>query len=1317
MRYLRGGALHELLQRGPLDSARALRLLEQVGAALAAAHRVGVVHRDLKPANILLDPDGNAYLADFGIAKDLAQPAADLSFAGAFVGSPAYSSPEQIRAETVTAQTDIYALGVLLSELLTGRRPFQGPTPAAYIQQHLSDRLPPIAAQTGLPASIDLAIQRATAKVPGARYADVGAFLNDVRQALAAPAGPAPQAGPRRAATAAPTLALDLEERDNPYQGLRAFGEAEAANFFGREALVQQLLIRMGEASELARFLAVVGPSGSGKSSAVRAGLLPALRAGGLPGSESWYLVELVPGADPLVELTRALLGVAPSGVEADDLLPLLSADSRGLLRAARRVLPAGAAELVLVIDQFEELFTLTSGEAARAHLLDSIVTATIDERSRVRVVVTMRADFIDRPLQYVDFGELLKRRSELVLPLTPDELEQVIGGPARRAGLALEEGLATALIAEAAGQPGALPLLQHALSELFARRRGRLLTMAAHREIGGVSGALSRSADAIYVGLSPDGQAAARQLFLRLITPGEGAEDTRRRSRLAELTMGGADEAVERYAAARLLTLDHDPLSRQATVEVAHEALIRAWPRLRGWLEASREALRVQRRLARAADEWAAAGCEASYLARGARLEQFAALASGDILALDDAERDYLAASQAEDERQRAEVAARRREREAQRLAAEAALAVEQGNPVLGALLATHVLRQGYNPQADAALVKAMGAWLSWQRAPGTQSNIGRGMLSPDDATLAFPEAGNGVGIFDMASGRPLRKLAAGWCFDVAYSPDGLRIAAGNNVGVVLVWEAATGAELLRIQHPKTVSAVLFMPDGERLMSGCEDGIIRAWDAHSGAELGQLAGHGGQVNSLALSPDGGEMLSAGADGVVIAWDMATFAQLRQLRSYASEVNNARFSPDGRLVVAACSDRTVQICEAATGRLIRLFTGHADQVVTAAFSPDGALVVSASLDGTFRLWSVVSGHQLRIGYGHMCSDAFFTADAAAIVALDSEESRIVRAADAWEPRFLIGHTRGVWDPIFSPDGRLVVTASLDGSARIWDVQSGQELKRFLHPDRVTFAAPSPDWSRLLTTGTEGIVLLWDVASGERLRQLSRAMPVAGAAEAAFSPDGRLVMVKTAEGVNVWEAETGRLVQSIAEAGAFVHTVQFTPDGTGVITLNRDGHMKVWDMASSELRYHSGGAGREIIWMQAMPGGEQLLVGGAGLRLLDVATGAELRSVSPQENIWRVFVSSDGQRAITCAANGLSVWDIATGAELRRLALPNVRSMGVSPDGWVAAVTDFIGGVRLYRIDLEELLTLADGQLQRELTPEERARFSIGELAG
>jgi transcriptional regulator with XRE-family HTH domain len=481
MRLLRGGNVQNLLGQGPIPIETTAHMLEQICSALTAAHRIGVIHRDLKPANVLLDDDSNAYLADFGIAKNLGNPDYEnQTQVDAIIGSPQYMSPEQIRSLSVRPQTDVYCLGVMLYEMLTGALPFTGPTPFDLIQQHVNTPMPPLSARrAGLPSALDTVIARATAKDPDERYADALTLFQEFRQALG-----------RLEGDRVPVIAYEEEDTNieiaNPFKGLRAFAEADADNFFGRETLVQQLLARLAEGGELSRFLGVIGPSGSGKSSVVRAGLVPALRRGGLPGSENWFVVDMLPGKHPFEELEASLLRVAVNPPES--LLSQLKDGARGLLRAVHRILPADdSVELVLIIDQFEEVFTLIEDEAERALLLESLATAVLDERSRLRVIITLRADFTDKPLRYVDFGELLNRRFEFVLPLTADELERAVAGPAQRVGLKLEKGLVSTIIRDTGNQPGALPLLQYALSELYDKRDGRTLTNKAYKEIGGV--------------------------------------------------------------------------------------------------------------------------------------------------------------------------------------------------------------------------------------------------------------------------------------------------------------------------------------------------------------------------------------------------------------------------------------------------------------------------------------------------------------------------------------------------------------------------------------------------------------------------------------------------------------------------------------------------------------------------------------------------------------------------------------------------------------------------------------------------------------
>ncbi|MFP4554817.1 MAG: BTAD domain-containing putative transcriptional regulator, partial [Actinomycetota bacterium] len=549
MPLMRGGSLAEALQRGAWRLEPTLRLLDQVGGALAYAHRRDVLHRDLKPANIILDENDNAYLSDFGI---VARPTADGDVP--LNSSRGFVPPEEIAGERHTIRSDVFGLGALTFNILTGLAP-----PARLPLPDLAEARP------GTSTELAEVVARATAMDPGERFSRVEDFLRDLRRSagvdvIAASDLASPTAEPTR----------------NPYKGLRAFTEDDAVDFYGRAALVDDLLEKVATH----RLVTVVGPSGSGKSSVVRAGLLPALRAGGVPGSRDWLVTDMFPGSYPFEELEAALTRVAvdrPSGLLTELTEP------HGLLRVAKQILPGDDSTLLILIDQFEELFSTVRSEEIRRRFLDNLIAVARDERSRVRVVLTVRADFLDRPLGYGDFAEVIADGVVTVGPPTRDGLAQAMAAPARTVGLELEPGLVGRITGDVLGEPGALPLLQYALSEMFSRREGPVLTIAAYEATGGVAGALGRRAEELYEGLGPAGQEAARQVFLRLVSVDEFAADTRRRARQSELLSlavdrAGVESVLNAFAGFRLLTFDREPVTRGPTVEVAHEALFTEW-------------------------------------------------------------------------------------------------------------------------------------------------------------------------------------------------------------------------------------------------------------------------------------------------------------------------------------------------------------------------------------------------------------------------------------------------------------------------------------------------------------------------------------------------------------------------------------------------------------------------------------------------------------------------------------------------------------------------------------------------------------------
>ncbi len=1490
MRLLRGGSLATRLKNGPLAPEMMLPLLEQICSGLHAAHQAGVIHRDIKPANILLDEASNAYLADFGIAKITADGNIAETLEGMVLGSPAYISPEQILVEPVKPQSDVYSLGVMLYELLTGHKPFDGPTPFALIQQHLNEPFPSLALHRlnqDCVDSFDPIIQRATAKEQSARYTDVLALLADFRQA-------ATTAGHRPPATT-PTLTPSPFKGEgrgggltNPYKGLRAFTEADAADFFGRETLVQELLARLADSTDLARFLAVVGPSGSGKSSVVRAGLIPALRQGGLPDSDKWFIVEMLPGSHPWEELEAALLRIAVNPPES--LLTQLREDERGLLRAVRRILPADeSVELVLIIDQFEELFTLVADEDVRQHFLNSLVTAVLDLRSRLRVIITLRADFTGHPLQYVDFGELLRQRTEFVLPLTPDELEQAISNPARRVGLALEPGLVAAINRDVGQEPGALPLLQYALTELFERSTHRaqaalnverfaeapLLTRAAYQASGGVLGALARRADEIYTGLDAAGQEATRQLFLRLITLGEGTEDTRRRVLRAEVeTLAsaegqegkGAEEQEEIHARQtgspkskiqnvidlfgkhRLLTFDRDPISRGPTVEVAHEALLREWGRLREWLDASRNDIRMQRLLTTSAAEWREANQDASFLLRGTRLDQFAGWAANTDLALTSEERTFLEASlAARKARQAEEEARRRRELEtAQKLAetekqraeeqAQAAQRLRRGALFLaGALVIAAILAvvavvfgQQASQNEQRALVERATAEAEAHSRATTQaiaetqqqeaenqarlaasrelaaaaiSNLGvdpeRSILLALQAVtttyavdeLALPEAQDAL---HQALRTSRARLTLTGHTDGVYlgvfSPDGTRLATSDNSGVSKVWVAETGQELFTV--PGYDAAFSLDDRGKRLvtLNAGKVTTITTWNVASGQALIAMPVQvDTEDKSYWLTPDWTRLTVWDSDGTGSVWDATTSAAQPKpsfrLVGHTDEVNDIAFSQDGAHWATASDDGTAKMWDARTGKLLLTLTGHTDAVWSVAFSSDGRYLATMG-DGIVKIWDAATGEKrLNLPAGGSGQDIAFSSDGLHLATLEANVVKLWNLATAFQadlattlgsdpvikaPLLLAGHTVDIDSVAFNSTGTRLITASDDGTARVWDV-SPAGAKDWLtlvgHSDEFNIwdVEFSPDGTRLATASPDMTAKIWDAATGQEL--LTLAGHAYDVVEVTFSPDGkRLATASWDKTAKIWDALTGRELLTLTGHTDKLNSVAFSHDGTHLATASDDHTAKIWDALTGKELFTLTTHSAFVENVAFSPDGMRLATGSGDktAKIWDALTGRELFTLTGyNDTVNDVVFSSDGTRLVTAGYEGIvKVWQVASGQELftltqdpyslnevafspdgTRLAatgnglkaivwdisgasdaamttsqvlltLPSTgSSVAFSPDGRLLATTGRNAGmVQVYLLPIAELVSLAHSRLTRTWTPEECRQY-------
>jgi WD40 repeat protein/serine/threonine protein kinase len=1310
MRLMRGGSLRSSLIRGKTwELVEIARLLDQISSALSVAHRNNVVHRDLKPDNILLDEDNNAYLTDFGIAKDITtiSPVDE-----PIIGSPDYIAPEQIRREPISIKTDIYSLGVVLYELLTGKAPFDAPSDTQLLRQHIHTPLPPLQSiRPDLPVSLNNVLRQATAKSPDARYPDALSLATDFRQSLGLniledSTGQTGSSHTRATVRRSETLLVrDTRtlQPENPYKGLKPFQEADAADFFGREALVKQLL---DELREPIPFLAVVGPSGSGKSSVVKAGLIPALRQGMIAGSQNWFIAQMTPGSRPFEELEAALLRIAANN--PGSLMATLKSSERGLMRAVIDIMPQHNSQIVLFIDQFEEIFTLVEDEAERALFLNSLYYAMTAIDAPLRVVVTLRADFYDRPLLYGGIGQLVRSYTEVVLPLSPEEMEQAIIKPAERSGLLYEPELITAIIADVNKQPGSLPLLQYALTELFEKRQGIELMLESYHAIGGVSGALAKRADELYETLDIDGKEAVRQIFLRLVTLGEGTEDTRRRVLLSELIatqddrQGGTPirDVIDLFGKFRLLTFDHEKQTRAPTVEVAHEALIQKWGLLRDWLDNSRDELRIQRRLAAATQDWLNAKRDSSYLATGDRLTQFESLSRMTTIALNKDETAYLSAS----------IQGRKRAAARLRLFIAtlvifslvalglAALAFDRQNSATyeatiarsRELAVTALLNQG---QLDRALLLGVEAL----RTANT--------FEARNSLLTALQSNPAIVTFVSGDGVPVRSLA--------YSPDGSLIAYGNRDGTIRFIDGLSRqpTEIALEGHTAPINALVFSPDGQILASGGSDATVRLWDVKTGQPIGgPLQSHADAIWGIAFSADG-EMLASAGGGTIQRWDVSEGQPIGDpLQSHDGIVLTVIFSQDGQTIISGGDDHLLRLWNAETGELLdEPLEEHPDDVFTLALSPDGSYLASGDAAHNIILWDA-SSYQPLAQWDTEQTDYIrklvFNADGSLLVSASDDGTLKVWDMFSGEQvgNTLAGHQGAVWGAVFDPAGQTLVSASTDGYLIFWNplaqITLGQPLAE--HPETVLDIIFSPD-SRWIISGTgntqpstqvvDNAVRVWDTESGEMVSEFHGHNGAVTAVS--ISPDGKRIASASLDlTVMISDPVTGEMIGDPLEGHTrAVYGLAFSPDGQFLASGGEGGRVFLWDMTAEQS------TGRLIVdsgskvWALAFSPDSKILAGGLDggvLQLWNVETAEAVGEPLTRHNdaVVTLAFSSDGQTLATGSwDNSVILWDTDTWQPRGEPITSTdwVSGVAFSPDNQTLAYSSFNQTISLWDI--------------------------------
>jgi WD40 repeat protein len=1174
--------------------------------------------------------------------------------------------------------------------------------------------------------------------LPGARPGDVTGFLAqrtwvDFRAGLDdAAAFKRLVAGIKGQAPEDDTFQLPSEPA--PYRGLLPFGKRHARFFFGRDAEVETVLARLRHSP----FIAVVGASGVGKSSLVHAGVLPRLEASGLGDDDAPLRARVMtPGGHPLRALADQLATLGPPGDRlaiAEALHARLVSDGDALRMAVSTLTADQPGTFFLVVDQLEELFTYAAdGRLSRSatSFIANLCDAVEHGRGTIRVLITLRADFFERCLRIPTLRALLQDHEVLLGNMDAEALRDAIIRPAQAVGAFLEKGLVSAILKDVSQEPGSLPLLEHALYELWRARSGAWLTLSAYEASGGVAGALQRRAQACYEALSPPERELAKRLFLRMTALGEGTPDTRRRILYSELSFPGVDSSQVEHVLqalsgpeARLLVV------RESTVEVAHEVLIQTWSTLRGWLDENRRVLGIHRRLMDATNEWVEHRRDASYLYTGARLLEAEECFAGGPGPLNDWEQDFLAASvERRDEEKRAEERHRQAELEHTQQLARVA---EQGRRAEAER--ARVARRATQRLRVLALVLMVGAgavfsfWKQAQRERDValsreltanallelKEDPQRSLLLIQQAHRLAPtdHVARALSAWQLEPALRVLRDTASLVRRPGFHPDGTLIIAANSEGTVRLWDVASGRPRLTLSgHTGAVGIARFDSEGSRVLTAGQDGTVHLWDVASGKRLATLSGHTDGVREARFSPDGTHVITASRDGTVRTWDAATGRPLLILAWPREGARFAMFSPDSTRAITAGSDGTVRIRDAATGRLLVTLSGHREAVREARFNPGGTRIVTASQDGTARLWSAATGRLLATlsGHGDEVRGATFSPDGTRIVTSSLDGTARLWSADSGAHLVtFVGHTGPVVEAAFRPDGARVVTASGDGTARIWDAATGQLLSTLSgHGAEVRSATFSPDGTYILTSSLDGTARLWS-ASGK----ISTALP---GMVVEFSPDGARAITAGEDGLaRLWDAATGRPLVTFSGHTGPVLSVNFSPGGTRVITTSRDGTARVWDSATGRpLITFSGHT--DAVWdgRFSFDGTRVVTASLDGTaRVWEAATGRLLVTLSGHAGeTWDAQFSDDGTRIVTSHMDGTArVWETATGRLLVTLSGHTglVSDASFSPDGARVVTASEDGTARVW--------DAATGMLLASLTgyttgPVGKARFS------
>ncbi|MBA2539348.1 MAG: PD40 domain-containing protein, partial [Deltaproteobacteria bacterium] len=1113
-----------------------------------------------------------------------------------------------------------------------------------------------------------------------------------------------------------------------PYRGLAAFTPADAGMFFGREREAEAFLNRL----RVSTLLAVVGASGAGKSSFVQAGVVPDLPAG-------WKTLTVRPGSTPIATLATQLAGW---GVDVGNLRDAIATDPRVLGERVRAAAAAQGATLLLIADQFEEIFTLCHDRDERRQYGAAIATIARSAEDPVRVILTMRDDFLLRAEQLPALRDRLGQGLELLAMPAPEDLRRILVEPARRHGYELEDAaMADEMIAQIVDQPGALPLLAFAAAKLWEVRDRHFHTLPrkAYEAMGGVGGALAQHAETTLATLPPDELFLVREAFRHLVTS-EGTRAVLSRDELVQLLGEGprAEAVVEKMVGSRLLVAQEGEGNAEH-IEVVHEALIRAWPRLVTWRQEDAEGARLRDQLRAAARQWEAKQRPRGHLWRAEQLTEYQLWRTRYRGRLTDLEEEFASAALAD--------AARGRRLRRTLLAVTAVIAVIV---IAGLLWLTdrarkqRVLAEEANVRAESALTEAQARMIGLYQELGRQElAAGRQLRALVYLAAAYGRGGDGAALASMLAqaARPVDAerakisghtdwvIGAVWAGDqlitaskdgsmqwwragsvervvahrggvIAMAARGNRLATSGADGTVTMWNGVKPAHA--IAGRGEIRALAWSADGARLASAGKAGQLHVDDSDGRAIASTtLAGPLGVVE---LSPDGARVATGGKSGTLWIADAVRLQTSIKLE-HGAEIFGVSWSPDGKRIASAGADGRAIVWDATTGKRLVTLAGHALRVNAVAWSSDGTRVMTSSKDATARVWDSRDGRQVLVLAGHSeeVNGSAFSPDGATIVT--ASDDRTARSWDARTGAALMtfeGHTGGVMVAAFSPDGARLATSSYDHSARVWDARAGARRAVFIAERGEVHAAAFVTGDRVAIGGSAGETAIWNPKSGER-KQLAGAK--GDVTIVTVSVDGRALTAADDGTGLVWDG-AGVLRGTASESGTPIRAAAWSRDGMTIAIGGANGSVRL-------VR----GDGTQFLPKQAAItalafGPDQLAIG--TIENAALYTTASAPPIALREHTGAVTSlawSPDGAKLVTTSADrSARIWN-ARGALLVTLRGHTNAVVGAawSPDGEHIVTSSWDRTAKLWRATDGELLASLDRHtdwvMQAAFTPD------------